>query len=196
MNLGENLDGIYQELVHFNHATVQGEALHDQRGERDAGEPLFNPATTKVGEAPLFQSQIDDSILSLPPSAAPASEPVPSVSNGTKQSDVIPTLRGLMDDYFKRDGGGTGSDDQTNIRRAVRLFEDLCPQVQTMLVPEIPLRLWDELYEFVQFIPLQRGTKSPENLVAFTREKLALGTPIHDLGQQHSTPITWARSPG
>jgi hypothetical protein len=35
LHLGEHLDGIYQELVHFNHATVKGEAIHDQRGEPD-----------------------------------------------------------------------------------------------------------------------------------------------------------------
>src|SRR5690606_28209992 len=30
LDLGENLDGIYQELVHFNRATVEGEAIYDR----------------------------------------------------------------------------------------------------------------------------------------------------------------------
>lgn len=30
LDLGENLDGIYRELVHFNRATVEGEAIYDR----------------------------------------------------------------------------------------------------------------------------------------------------------------------
>jgi hypothetical protein len=30
LQLGENLDSIYQELVHFNRATVEGESIHDR----------------------------------------------------------------------------------------------------------------------------------------------------------------------
>jgi hypothetical protein len=40
-------------------------------------------------------------------------------------------------------------------------------------VMEIPLPLWDQLYEFVQEIPHMRGRASPDNLVTFTREKQA-----------------------
>lgn len=31
LRLGENLDAIYRELVYFNHATIEGETLHDRK---------------------------------------------------------------------------------------------------------------------------------------------------------------------
>ncbi|WP_332719421.1 site-specific integrase [Pelagibacterium mangrovi] len=76
-----------------------------------------------------------------------------------------------MNDYFNRTGKATGSDNRANITRAVRLFEDLCPDVKTLAVMDIPLSLWDQLYEFVQEIPYMRGQVSPDNIVAFTRQK-------------------------
>src|SRR5690606_29100172 len=89
---------------------------------------------------------------------------------------TVDTLRSLMHDYFGRTGKETGSDNRSNIERAVKLFEDLCPQVKTLAVMDIPLPIWDQLYEFVQEIPHMRGRASPDNLVTFTREKQAEGS--------------------
>ena len=96
-------------------------------------------------------------------------------SEGAGEPDDVHTLRYLMDDYFKKIGKNTGSDNRANIERAVKMFEDLCPAVKTLAVPDIPLWLWDELYEFVQEIPEMRGRSSPANLVTFTRDMQAKG---------------------
>src|SRR5690606_18978984 len=62
-----------------------------------------------------------------------------------------------------------------NVERAIKLFEDLCPQVKDLPAIEIPLETWDELFEFVQLIPAQRG-KEVDDLVSLTRQMVAGGT--------------------
>src|SRR5690606_13391058 len=101
--------------------------------------------------------------------------PLKSVESGEAEQKDIHTLRALLDDYFKQVGKTTGSDNRANLERAVKMFEDLCPAVKTLAVPDIPLRLWDELYESVQEIPETRGRSSPANLVTFTRDMQAKG---------------------
>lgn len=85
------------------------------------------------------------------------------------------TLRYLMTDYLGREGKNIGSDNRANIERAVKLFEDLCPDVRTLAVPDIRLAIWDQLQEFAQLIPQMRGWATPDNLVAFTRQVQAKG---------------------
>lgn len=67
-----------------------------------------------------------------------------------------------MTDYLGREGKTASSDNRANIERAVKLFEDLCPQVRTLAVPDIPLSIWDELHKFAQLIPQLRGRATPD----------------------------------
>jgi integrase len=200
LDLGENLDGIYQELVHFNRATVEGETIYgrmplEEKVQRGVGNRVidlsgFNAVLEGLGGAKTETSTTDIADISAPdpdpvpvPFATPAprSEPVlrPDAATavvGTRVSPSAPyTLRYLMEDYFKRDGKKTGSDNRSNVERAVKLFEDLCPQVKTVDVMDLGLEVWDQLYEFVQEIPLLRGRATPADLVAFTREMRARG---------------------
>jgi hypothetical protein len=216
LDLGENLDGIYQELVHFNRATVEGETIYgrmplEEKVQRGVGNRVidlsgFNAVLEGLGGAKTETPTTDIADISAPdpdpvpvpvPFATPAprSEPVlrPDAATavvGTRVSPSAPyTLRYLMEDYFKRDGKKTGSDNRSNVERAVKLFEDLCPQVKTVDVMDLGLEVWDQLYEFVQEIPLLRGRATPADLVAFTREMRARGGdyPTHGEPRQQAS---------
>lgn len=194
LDLGENLDGIYQELVHFNRATVEGEAIYDrlppeEKVHRGAGNRAidlsgFNAVLEDLGAAKTEAPTTDVADTPAPATVAvpapalrpePAQRPdvAPAVVSAKASPSAPYTLRYLMEDYFKRDGKKTGSDNRSNVERAVKLFEDLCPQVKTVAVMDLGLELWDQLYEFVQEIPLLRGRATPADLVAFTREMQA-----------------------
>lgn len=181
MRLGEHLDGIYQELVHFNHATVQGEAIHDRKADSGgskvtAGRSLDVSGVEAVLDALGARPPEDKPTVALLSTPPPALLVEPAGAGGSAgDQNVVQTLRYVMGDYFKKIGKNTGSDNRANIERAVRMFEDLCPAVKTLAVPDIPLRLWDELHEFVQEIPEMRGRSTPSNLVAFTRDMQAKG---------------------
>lgn len=194
LDLGANLDGIYQELVHFNRATVEGEAIYgrlppEEKVHRSAGNRAidlsgFNAVLEGLGAEKTEAPTTNVANTSAP---APAAVAVPALRpEPAQRPDVAPavvsakaspyapyTLRYLMEDYFKRDGKKTGSDNRSNVERAVKLFEDLCPQVKTVAVMDLGLELWDQLYEFAQDIPLLRGKATPHDLVAFTREMQA-----------------------
>ncbi|WP_152558326.1 site-specific integrase [Devosia sp. LC5] len=191
LGLGEHLDALYRELVFFNHATVQGEADYESRPaeERDAPKPKprqfdlsgFDAVLEALG-APAGQPRVASQLsspsenpLGATPPAAKSAQPVAGMNASAHGASKVHTLRSLMQDYFGRTGKLTGSDNRANIERAVKMFEDLCPQVKTLAVMDIPLALWDQLYEFVQEIPHMRGQASPDNLVAFTRRKQAEG---------------------
>lgn len=182
LGLGENLDGIYQELVHLNRATVEGEALYSKTAleepDRSRSKATkidlsgFDPILDALGAAPRSEAAplaADRAVMDPPPAPSTGRQPVH-------------TLRFLMADYFGRGGKNTGSDNRANIERAVKLFEDLCPQVRTLAAPDIPLSLWDELYEFVQLLPQMRGKATPENLVTATRALQAEGGDYPRLG--------------
>src|SRR5690606_777758 len=166
-----NLDGIYQEIVYLNQATAEGEALFSKKApeERDRSRSKatkidlsgFDPILDALGAAPRSEAAPRAAVMD-PPTTDP---PAPSAGG-----QAVHTLRFLMADYFGREGKNTGSDNRANIERAVKLFEDLCPQVRTLAAPDIPLAMWDELYEFVQIIPQMRGKAPPDDLVAFTRK--------------------------
>ena len=192
LNLGENLDGIYQELVFFNLATVEGEAIYDRLppeekirrgGSRRAADLAgFGAVLAELGAANTEAPTTNGVNISAPePVAAPPprSEPIhrphaaPAVVGSKASSPATYTLRYLMEDYFKRGGKKTGSDNRSNVERAVKLFEDLCPEVKTVAVMDLDLQLWDQLYEFVQGIPLLRGKATPDDLVTFTRDMQA-----------------------
>lgn len=195
LDLGENLDGIYQELVHFNRATVLGEAIYDrlpaeekvQRGGsgRSIDFSAFNAVLEDLGAERVdvpATSAVNIPVPASPPVAAPVSpprpetertDPAPAAAGAKVSASATYTLRYLMEDYFRRDGKKTGSDNRTNVERAVKLFEDLCPEVKTLAVMDLSLEVWDQLYEFVQEIPRLRGKATPQNLVAFTREMQA-----------------------
>ncbi|HVY15705.1 MAG TPA: site-specific integrase [Rhodopila sp.] len=192
LGLGEHLDTVYQELVHFNQATVQGEALYAARpkeaesrsGPYPAGVDLsgFDRILDALGAAPRREAAsrpVDPPAASRPPvpSSATHQPAPPPVSSGP-----VYTLRYLMTDYLGREGKTTGSDNRANIERAVKLFEDLCPEVRTLAVPDIPLAIWDQLHEFAQLIPQMRGRATPDNLVAFTRQMQAKGGDYPRLG--------------
>lgn len=179
LGLGEHLDALYQELVHFNHATVQGEAVYDRISTDDARDRAAGAGNPDL-------SGFDAVLEALAPKATNAKAPQPAtvvepaavrVAKRTEAAAPSPvyTLRYLMNDYFNRTGKHTGSDNRSNIERAVKLFEDLCPEVKNLAAPDIPLSLWDQLYEFAQEIPRLQGKTSPANLVAFTRQKRAKG---------------------
>lgn len=180
LRLGEHLDGIYQELVHLNHATVQGEAIYDRRPTGDMNDADSGRTPDLSGFDAVLEALGAAKPEAKPATAAPLqlvrpSVPLKSVASGELEQKDVHTLRALLDDYFKQVGKTTGSDNRANLERAVKMFEDLCPAVKTLGVPDIPLRLWDELYEFVQEIPETRGRSSPANLVAFTRDMQAKG---------------------
>lgn len=190
LRLGEHLDGIYQELVHFNNATVAGETIFDGMPTEDTarrdGVPerrfdlsAFETVLADLGgmaAAPTVPNAVrapePSPLLRIDP--VPASAPTASSDRASVVSATF-TLRYLMDDYLKRDGNKTGSDNRANIERAVKLFEDLCPEVKTLAVMDIELPLWDQLYDFVHELPLLRGQASPDDLVAFTRDLQASG---------------------
>ncbi|KFL30281.1 hypothetical protein JP75_17090 [Devosia riboflavina] len=184
LQLGENLNAIYEELVHFNRATVEGEAIYDGLPQE---EKARRGVTGRVIDLSGFDAVLDDlgakpgETLPVGAALAPISHEPPKpmrVVESTVEKASAPavyTLRYLMDDYFKKGGKTTGSDNRANVERAVKLFEDLCPEVKVLAVMDIGLDLWDQLYDFVQEIPLLRGRASPDDLVAFTREMQAKG---------------------
>lgn len=182
LDLGENLDGIYQELVHFNRATVEGETLYDRLPPE---EKIRRGVGSRAVDLSAFNAVLDElgaekaANVSMPaPAPAPRPEPVPPapvVADIKVTPPAVYTLRYLMEHYFSRVGKKTGSDNLANVERAVKLFEDLCPAVKTTAVMDLDLGLWDELYEFAQEIPLLRGRSTPEDLVAFTRQMQASG---------------------
>jgi len=184
LGLGQHLDAIYQELVYFNQATVQGEALYAEK----PGEDASSGAQHKL-DVSSFDRLFDTLGAAARTKAAPAAvtaTPTPSPSAPAPASSTgggpVYTLRYLMDDYLARNGKNTGSDNRSNIERAVKLFEDLRPEVRTLGVPDIPLAVWDELYEFAQLIPQMRGRATPDNLVTFTRRMQASGDNYPKLG--------------
>lgn len=190
LDLGENLDGIYQELVHFNRATVEGEAIYDRlppesRSRRSGEIASMDLSRFDVVLAALGASAPQPASVAPPraPAVSMASEPEKPMVQSTSveasppsPAPVVYTLRFLAEDYFKNVGKGTGSDNRSNIERALNLFEDLCPEVKTLAVTDIPLPIWNQLHDFVQHIPDNRGRPTPKNLVAFTRAAQAKGT--------------------
>ncbi len=192
LRLGENLDALYQELVYFNQATVEGETLHDRK-------PLETRSRQSAQTNVLDLSQFDrffelvgagasrlaaDPVSTTVPSASTSQPELASRSGQASASTETPasspepvvySLRYLAEDYFQHVGKKTGSDNRSNIERALKLFEDLCPEVKTLPVTDIPLAIWDRLHEFVQHIPDNRGRPTPENLVVFTRATQATG---------------------
>ncbi|MGV8856622.1 MAG: DUF6538 domain-containing protein, partial [Devosia sp.] len=122
LRLGEHLDAIYQELVHLNHVTVQGEAIYDRRLTGDlnnadsGGTPdlsSFDAVLEALGAAKLEAKPAAATPLPLVRPAVP----LKSVEYGeTEQKDVY-TLRALLDDYFKQVGKTTGSDNRANLER-------------------------------------------------------------------------------
>lgn len=186
LRLGENLDAVYQELVHFNRATVEGEAINDRMPPearlRRGGEiptidlSRFDAVLNGLGASALGSAAVAPiasaaSVSELPtPPLSPKEPPPPSAE------PVIYTLRYLAEDYFRNEGKGTGSDNRSNIERALKMFEDLCPEVKTLAVTDIPLPVWNKLHDFVQHIPDNRGRPTPKDLVAFTRAAQAKGT--------------------
>lgn len=178
LGLGEHLDALYRELVFFNHATVQGEADYERRPIEDKDAPKPKPRQFDLSGFDAVLEALGAPAGDPPhksPVAAPLAQPV-GMEPVAGEASTVHTLRSLMHDYFGRTGKETGSDNRSNIERAVKLFEDLCPQVKTLAVMDIPLPIWDQLYEFVQEIPHMRGRASPDNLVTFTREKQAEGS--------------------
>ncbi|MBF0678074.1 MAG: site-specific integrase [Devosia sp.] len=186
LQLGENLNAIYEELVHFNRATVEGEAIYDRMPQE---EKARRGAASRVIDLSGFNAVLDDlgaktdETLSeeAPTARAPISpaspKPMPLAESTAEKASAstVYTLRYLMDDYFRKGGKTTGSDNRANVERAVKLFEDLCPEVKVLPVMDIGLDLWDQLYDFVQEIPLLRGRASPDDLVVFTRRLQAKG---------------------
>ncbi|AEQ53872.1 site-specific integrase [Pelagibacterium halotolerans] len=190
LRLGENLDGIYAELVHLNRATVEGEAYYDRLP--DDRKTQDSATIRKLAEIDVsgFQAVLDElggTVLSKPVPGKPVptepSQPRSAAIKATTSDEAIAsddghpiyTLRYLMEHYFKHDGKNTGADNRSNIERAVKLFEDLCPEVRTLAAPRIPLTFWDRLYEFVQEIPKAQGRATPDNIVKFTRAVQAEG---------------------
>lgn len=189
LGLGEHLDALYRELVFFNQATVEGESDYESRPAEEKDTPKLKPrhfdlsgfdavleALGAAAGQPMDVSHISPAAEGLPEKASsPTAQPAAGRGGPVVGASKVHTLRSLMDDYFGRTGKQTGSDNRANIERAIKLFEDLCPDVKTLAVTDIPLPLWDQLYEFVQDIPHMRGRASPDNLVTFTRQKQAEG---------------------
>lgn len=168
-----------EEFAHFNYVTVQGEGYLDLVQKRAAGMNVF--VSPRRPEPDL--SSLNEWVRTL--SGASPSKPVtPSNSNGEpepatdvpspptrltrppepatlrtdkKSAGPVWTMRALHEDYLRRDGKKTGSDNKTNLERAVKLFESVLPQGRTVPVTEIDLEGWDRLYEFMLKIPLSRG---------------------------------------
>lgn len=190
LHLGENLDSIYQELVYFNRATAEGESIHDRmppearsrRGAQAATIDLsrFDAVLDALGATRSQSGPVPPSHTSaISPASAPTPptlQPAPERPSPITPAPVVYTLRFLAEDYFRNAGKGTGSDNRSNIERALKLFEDLCPEVKTLAVNDIPLAIWNELHDFVQHIPDNRGRPTPKDLVAFTRAAQAKGT--------------------
>lgn len=185
LQLGSELDTIYRELAFLNRATVEGEAYY---GRKSSDEKKQEEAKAPKIDLSGFEAVLDrlgSRTASAKPKREPetppatvSAKPVASEIEGTPVpvEGVVYTLRYLMADYFGHKGKNTGSDNRSNIERAVKMFEDLCPKVKTLAVFDIPLAIWDELYAFVQEIPDNRGRPSLENLVVFTRNMQAKGT--------------------
>lgn len=185
LDLGENLDAIYQELVYFNRATVEGEAIYDRmppearsrRGSKTATIDLsrFDAVLDALGaSASATPSRVAAATIASAPES-PKPQPEPQEPSPPSPAPVVYTLRFLAEDYFKNAGKGTGSDNRSNIERALNLFENLCPEVKTLGVTDIPLPIWNQLHDFVQRIPDNRGRPTPKDLVAFTRAAQAKG---------------------
>ena len=185
LRLGENLDAVYQELVHFNRATVEGEAINDrmppEARSRGGGETTaidlsrFDAILNGLGASTRGSAAVAPVASAASASKLPTPPPTPKESPPPSPEPVIYTLRYLAEDYFRTEGKGTGSDNRSNIERALKLFEDLCPEVKTLAVFDIPLPIWDKLHDFVQHIPANRGRPTPNDLVAFTRAAQAKG---------------------
>lgn len=194
LNLGEYLDGIYQELVLFNRATIEGEAIYDRLAPEekvrhggssrsvdlsglDAVLAELGAANTEAPATNVVNISAPASGAAHPRRSGPLHRPqAAQAAVGSKASSPEAyTLRYLMEDYFKRGGKKTGSDNRSNVERSVKLFEDLCPKVKTVDVMDLDLKLWDQLYEFVQEIPLLRGNATPDDLVTLTRDMKAKG---------------------
>ena len=178
LGLGENLDAIYQELVLLSRATLEGEALYTSRPnlendsesqERHIDLSGFDAVFEMLGaQKPARAAKAEKRDRNAP--RQPHRESSEPAATNTSEEEVAYTLRYLLNDYLGRQGKSTGSDNRANLERAVKLFEDLCPEVKTLAAPAIPLQLWDELHEFAQHIPKLRGHAKPENLVEFTRK--------------------------
>ena len=185
LGLGDNLDAIYQELVYFNRATVEGEAIYDRmppeaRSRRSSEataidlsrfDAVIDALGASASATPSRPAAV--SIASAPESPKP--QPESQEASPRSPAPVVYTLRFLAEDYFKNAGKGTGSDNRSNIERALNLFENLCPEVKTLAVTDIPLPIWNQLHDFVQHIPDNRGRPTPKDLVAFTRAAQAKG---------------------
>lgn len=139
-----------------------GERRYEKAAQQNQG---FIPTAPidNTPKAPIDLSAFDAVLSDLGPvtrvpetSIAIVTAPnrMPQLEKTSAKAETIWTLLALMDDYFKRDGKGTGSG---NVERAIKMFEDLSPQVKNLPTADIPLDIWDELYEFVQLIPMQRG---------------------------------------
>lgn len=183
LNLRENLDAIYQELVYFNRATVEGEAIYDRMPPEARSRLSGKTATIDLSRFDAVLNALGASASATPSRAAAASIasapelPTPQLQEPSPPSPapVVYTLRFLAEDYFKNAGKGTGSDNRSNMERALNLFENLCPEVKTLAVTDIPLHIWNQLHDFVQHIPDNRGRPTPKDLVAFTRAAQAKG---------------------
>src|SRR5690554_2920077 len=113
LQLGENIDGIYRELVYFNRATVEGEAIHERKPpdekRRDAADSAkidlsgFDAVLAALGAKEAEPAGSAEARSARPaPHRQAAPAPVPPVPKGE-----VYTLRFLMDDYFRRAGKNT-----------------------------------------------------------------------------------------
>lgn len=105
LDLGENLDGIYRELVHFNRATVEGEAIYDrlpqeekvQRGASSRGIDLsgFEAVLAELGAGKTASPVTSAANISAPAAGLrPQSEPVqrPDLAPVAAEAKVTPPV--------------------------------------------------------------------------------------------------------
>ncbi|NMA96682.1 MAG: hypothetical protein GX970_00995, partial [Phyllobacteriaceae bacterium] len=98
LDLGENLDGIYQELVHFNRATVEGEAIYDRLPPEEKVQPGagnrvidlsgFNAVLEGLGAAQTEVPPTDVADISAP-AAVTALAPQPEPA---QRPDAVPVV--------------------------------------------------------------------------------------------------------
>ncbi len=177
-----------EEFVHFNHATVQGEAYRQRVEQREAGLAVVVPARRSQPDLSSLREviqafkaeragEIAEVVVTPAPKAAPpvpAAAIVPEQVHAKSNDSEVWTMRALLDDYMRRDGKETGSDNKTNLERAVGLFEAIIPRGKAAPVTDIGLKEWDEVYSFMQNIPKTRG-QSVDNIASLTRKMMASG---------------------
>jgi integrase len=110
-----------------------------------------------------------------PPAPATAVGARPQTAEAeTNATEMVWTMRALLDHYMARDGKETGADNKANVERAVTLFEAVLPRARTVPVMALGLKEWNEVYDFFVKIPAARGQQI-DDLAAYTRKMIAGG---------------------